>query len=256
MTTIVEYFSEVSEPYPRWLYEGDYSLRNFFRSRTVFYPGVGADGRPLDIFNPSHSAHCYFFVDQRYSAASLDRQTGDIPTGSKVIHDNQFSVNELKQESISVLLVDNLRQFSTLPRARVVSSRRDYRSQDGSVLAAADSVCAVRLPIWGTQPGYLAATAIVRRGGSKNFDRPSLFAHATFQGSGVEYSRTNDRCGLHHSKDSGPTRRRYYVDRDGNDARALRNSIRANVSRAQYTRRFPNMRQRSGRSGLESAAMY
>ena len=178
MTTIVEYFSEVSEPYPRWLYEGDYSLRNFFRSRTVLYPGVGADGRPLDIFNPSHSAHCYFFVDQIYSAACLDQQTGDIPTGYKVIHDNQFSVDELKRESVSLLSVNSLRQFSTLPRARVVSSSRDYRSQDGSILAVVDSASAVRLLIYERQLGYLPVIAIARRGGCRNFDTPSLFAHA------------------------------------------------------------------------------
>ena len=178
MTMMVEYFSKISEPCPGWLSEGDYSLRNFFRSRAVFYPGAGRHGRPLDIFNPSHSAHCYIFVDQWSSAASLDRQTGDIPTGYKDIHDNQFSVDELKRESVSLLSVNSLRQFSTLPRARVVSSRRDYRSQDGSVLAAADSVSAVRLPICGRQPGYLPVTAIVRRGGCNNFDRPSLFGHA------------------------------------------------------------------------------
>ncbi len=177
MTTMVEYFSEISEPYPEWLNEGDYSQRNFFRNRAVFNPEAGGHGRPLDIFNPSHNAHFYSFVDKWSSAASLDHQTGDLPTGYKVIHNNQYSVDELKPESVSLLSVDSLRQFSTLPRVRVVSSRRDYRSQDGSVLAA-DSVSAVRLPIWGRQPGYLAVTAIVRRGGSKNFDRPCLFAHA------------------------------------------------------------------------------
>ena len=154
MKTTVEYFSEWREPFPAWLEKGDYSLRNFFGSRTVFYPGAGAHGRPLDIFNQSHSAHCYFFVDQRYSATCLDKHTGDPPTGYTVILDKQYSADELKQESVKTLPEKELRRFSTPPRARVNSSIRDYRSQDGLKSAAVDSKSAARLRIYERQPSY------------------------------------------------------------------------------------------------------
>ena len=154
MKTTVEYFSEWREPFPAWLEKGDYSLRNFFGSRTVFYPAAGADGRPMDIFNRSHSAHCYFFVDQGYSATCLDKHTGDPPTGYAVISDKQYSADELKRESVQPLPERKLQQFSTPPRERVVYSTRDYRSQDSSSLAAVDSDSAVRLRIYERQPSY------------------------------------------------------------------------------------------------------
>ena len=56
MRTKVEYFSRRREPYPGWLGRGDYSLRNFFKRRTVFYPGAGGDGRPLDTLATSIQA--------------------------------------------------------------------------------------------------------------------------------------------------------------------------------------------------------
>ncbi len=154
MTTMVEYFSKCSEPYPGWLHDGNFSLRCFFKSRTVFYPGAGAHGRPLDIFNPSHSAHCYFLVDQMYSAARLDQQTGDKPTGYRTIYNHQFSIDELLRECTCPLPTDDLGQFAIPPRAGVSSFGRAYRSQDSSMLAAVDSTSAVYLRVYERVPGY------------------------------------------------------------------------------------------------------
>ena len=38
----------------------------FFESRTVYYPGAGMDGSPIKLFNRSHAAHCFVWVDQGY----------------------------------------------------------------------------------------------------------------------------------------------------------------------------------------------
>ena len=154
MKTKVEYLSGLKEAYPDWLGQGHYNLGNFFRSRTVFYPGAGGDGRPLDTFNRSRSAHCYFFVDQWYSATGLDEQTGQMPTGYSVILDKQYSADELAQESIYPLSQDALGQFSVPPRVPVGSTARSYRSRGDSKLAAVDSDSAMRLSIYERQTGF------------------------------------------------------------------------------------------------------
>ena len=68
------------EPVPTWLKEGDFSsdrfLDRFFESRTVYYPGAGDDGSPLKLFNRSHSAHCFVWVDRRYDFDELRSREG------------------------------------------------------------------------------------------------------------------------------------------------------------------------------------
>ena len=65
--SILDYLRRIYiEPVPNWLAEGDFSLDRFFESRTVYYPGAGDDGSPIKLFNQSHSAHCFVWVDQRY----------------------------------------------------------------------------------------------------------------------------------------------------------------------------------------------
>ena len=59
------------EPMPAWLRKGDLSLERFFESRTVYYPGSGHDGSPIKLFNQSHSAHCFVWVDRRYDLQEL-----------------------------------------------------------------------------------------------------------------------------------------------------------------------------------------
>ena len=64
------------EPVPRWLEKDDFSLDRFFESRTVYYPGAGRDGSPIKLFNRSHSAHCFVWVDRRYDFDELMRREG------------------------------------------------------------------------------------------------------------------------------------------------------------------------------------
>ena len=75
--SILDYLRRVHrEPVPRWLEEGDFSLDRFFESRTVYYPGAGHDGSPIKLFNRSHSAHCFVWVDRRYDFDELMRREG------------------------------------------------------------------------------------------------------------------------------------------------------------------------------------
>lgn len=74
MTTITDDLAAFRRPAPDWLMEvGSVEagradqrralLRRFLSERVVFYPGSGSDGQPVALFNQTHSAHCYVYVD-------------------------------------------------------------------------------------------------------------------------------------------------------------------------------------------------
>ena len=62
-----EYLKGIREPMPHWLavYEKGQGLnvRDFLRSRVVFYPGSGFDGQPIQLFGGSHASHCFIYAD-------------------------------------------------------------------------------------------------------------------------------------------------------------------------------------------------
>jgi len=63
------------EPMPQWLNDWGantpFSASDFFGSRTVFYPGSGRDGQPVEFFGTRHAAHCFVFVDYGLSQQEL-----------------------------------------------------------------------------------------------------------------------------------------------------------------------------------------
>jgi len=67
MTTIGEVLGRDPEPLPEWL-DGDgpppFDRGAFLSSRTVYYPGSGEDGQPVELCNRSRAAHCFVYVDQ------------------------------------------------------------------------------------------------------------------------------------------------------------------------------------------------
>lgn len=67
MTTIGEVPGRDPEPLPEWL-DGDgpppFDRGAFLSSRTVYYPGSGEDGQPVELCNRSRSAHCFIYVDR------------------------------------------------------------------------------------------------------------------------------------------------------------------------------------------------
>ncbi|MDE0392426.1 MAG: hypothetical protein OXI57_10185 [Rhodospirillales bacterium] len=146
MTTMFEYLSKWKQPLPEWLACGDFSLRNFFGGRTVFYPGSGADGHPLTIFNKSHSAHCFFFVDQEYTAPNPLQRLGRSPLGYETIFEKHYSAAELKKDSANQLLKGTLKLLEAEPTC--IGPRVYGRAADPEMQAAADSKSAVRLLVY------------------------------------------------------------------------------------------------------------
>ena len=66
MSTIVDILRRDPEPLPAWLdTDGPpaFDRRNFFGSRTVYYPGSGGDGQPVKLCALSHAAHSFIYVD-------------------------------------------------------------------------------------------------------------------------------------------------------------------------------------------------
>ena len=67
MTQTEYLYKNCNEPTPAWLMEigkdSEIPWKQFFESRTVFYPGSGLDPQPVEVFGGGHSAHCFIFVD-------------------------------------------------------------------------------------------------------------------------------------------------------------------------------------------------
>lgn len=75
------------------------TMKKFFSSRVVYYPGSGTDGRAIAIFNSSMSAHCFVHMDlktssekviQELSSDNSHRCDGYIPTHYEEISPAEF----------------------------------------------------------------------------------------------------------------------------------------------------------------------
>lgn len=71
---IFDYLSQFEEAVPDWLANNAFNPERFFASRTVVYPGAGSDGHAIEIFNRSHSAHCFVYIDQDYSTNQIRQE--------------------------------------------------------------------------------------------------------------------------------------------------------------------------------------
>lgn len=67
------------EPPPNWLMEinGDSEMpwKQFFESRTVFYPGAGMDPHTVNVFGGAHCAHCFINVDYLVMKTDVEVKT-------------------------------------------------------------------------------------------------------------------------------------------------------------------------------------
>ena len=67
-------YNNYREPTPDWLMaidkDSEIPWKQFFESRTVFYPGAGMDPHTVEVFGGGHCAHCFINVDY------LDMKTG------------------------------------------------------------------------------------------------------------------------------------------------------------------------------------
>lgn len=66
---------------PLWLKEfstggtsPEETLLSFLDSRTVFYPGSGTDGHPVELFASAHCAHCFIYADYGMDRTEIERQ--------------------------------------------------------------------------------------------------------------------------------------------------------------------------------------
>ena len=71
-------YNNYREDIPAWLLEIDNESRipwkEFFSSRTVFYPGSWLDPYTVNAFTRSHSAHCFVNVDYNVSKEQLEAE--------------------------------------------------------------------------------------------------------------------------------------------------------------------------------------
>ena len=119
--TIVDFLRRDPEPLPEWLASDSpprFDRKNFFRSRTVYYPGSGGDGQPVELCNLSHAAHTFIYVDQGVERETLaqwlhDREHGFL--GYAVAHQEQVSEDVLRPggwvQHISAEEVGNSHRF-------------------------------------------------------------------------------------------------------------------------------------------------
>ncbi len=101
--TIVDVLGSDPEPLPEWLVaHGNpprFNREKFFDSRTVYYPGYGDDGHPVELFNRSHAAHTFIYVDHGVGRDPLaqrlrDRKQGFL--GYEVAHQQELSEDTLR----------------------------------------------------------------------------------------------------------------------------------------------------------------
>lgn len=100
--TVVDVLGRDPEPLPEWLSNDNppqFNRDNFFGSRTVYYPGYGNDGQPVELCNRSHAAHTFIYVDHEVGRDTLaerlrDQRQGFL--GYKVAHQEELSEDALR----------------------------------------------------------------------------------------------------------------------------------------------------------------
>jgi hypothetical protein len=51
--------------------------RNFFASRTLYYPGSETDGHPIHYFGEAHAIHCFVYADYHYAESDVIERLSD-----------------------------------------------------------------------------------------------------------------------------------------------------------------------------------
>lgn len=100
--TIVNVLGHNPEPLPEWLANDNpprFDRDNFFGSRTVYYPGYGDDGQPVELCNRSHAAHTFAYVDHGVGRDTLAQRLRDRRQrflGFEVVHQEDLSGHALR----------------------------------------------------------------------------------------------------------------------------------------------------------------
>ncbi len=98
--SIIEFLSADREPLPLWLksYEVGQMVdpKNLFTSRVVYNPGAGIEGGPIKVFNASHSAHVFVYVDYGFNKEEIDSALSDDAfLGYHIIYEDRLSAEQL-----------------------------------------------------------------------------------------------------------------------------------------------------------------
>ena len=108
--TIVNVLGRNPEPLPRWLANDNpprFNRDNFFGSRTVYYPGYGDDGQPVELCNRSHAAHTFIYVDHEVGRDALAQRLHDSRSrflGYEVTHQEELLEDVLRPGGWFVVL--------------------------------------------------------------------------------------------------------------------------------------------------------
>ena len=123
-----EHLSQYGEPIPQWLAGDAFSLSSFFKSRTVVYPGAGSDGHAIKIFNRSHSAHCFVYIDQDYRAEQICEELTAGPNETSTLFIRGYHVIFQHDYSQEVQPVDGCSAFHLC----VYERKADYGDDHGA----------------------------------------------------------------------------------------------------------------------------
>ena len=102
MPTIVDILQREPEAQPDWLYTHKsprFDRNEFFRSRTVYYPGSGNDGQPVMLCALSSAAHAFVYVDQAVDWNTLSSRLTDPDQGFRgyvLVHHEKVTEKDLR----------------------------------------------------------------------------------------------------------------------------------------------------------------
>lgn len=139
--TTEEYLLEnYREEVPQWLrdyrpgQERKVTFREVLSSHVLYYPGSGFDGEPVRIFNRSHSAHVFLYVDYGVSREQLDAELAESYfTGYHHLDRIEFTAAEIADTNVvppvcvskDVWKSMSLRDFKTKPFCFMEIMERD-----------------------------------------------------------------------------------------------------------------------------------
>ena len=83
MPSIVDVLNQDPEELPGWLQANSVSFNrnDFFKSRTLYYPGSGNDGHPVSLCARSHAVHAFLYVDYGVDRQTISRRVQDTEQG-------------------------------------------------------------------------------------------------------------------------------------------------------------------------------
>lgn len=100
MPDLRQYLKNFEEPDPDWLFEVTNSNRqeivgHFLSSRTLFYPGSGTDGGPIESFNNAHACHCFIYVDYGVARTDIFNQVQNTIRGYRSVAHFELTMSDL-----------------------------------------------------------------------------------------------------------------------------------------------------------------